>query len=147
MPFADLPAAPAVYEASADENERKDMREVAALDLAFQRAVKSNDAHAIDQILHKDYWLVLGNGTVVTRDELIREARARSVIYKVQDEDPGTQTVRVWGDTAVVTARLRIEGVRDGKAFQRTLWFSDTYVRTVQGWKYAFAQASLPMPD
>ena len=125
----------------------EDRAAVAALDLAFQRAVKVGDAAAIDRILHQDYWLVLGNGTVVTRKELLEEARARRTEYEVQDEVPGTQTVRVWGDTAVVTAKLRIKGRRDGQAFSRTLWFSDTYVRTVDGWKYAFAQASLPLPD
>ena len=26
------------------------------------------------------------------------------------------------------------------------LWFSDTYVRTPDGWKYAFGQVSLPLP-
>jgi hypothetical protein len=52
----------------------------------------------------------------------------------------------MWGDTAVVTARLWIKGRRAGKPFERKLWFSDTYVRTESGWRYAFAQASLPLP-
>jgi ketosteroid isomerase-like protein len=125
----------------------EDRAMIAALDLAFQRAVKVNDSAAIDRILHRDYWLVLGNGTVVTREELIADARARRTEYEIQDEVPGTQTVRVWGDTAVVTAKLRIKGRRDGQTFSRTLWFSDTYVRTEDGWKYAFAQASLPLPE
>ena len=38
---------------------------------------------------------------------------------------------------------------KDGKPatpFDKKLWFSDTYVRTADGWKYAFGQASLPLP-
>jgi hypothetical protein len=50
------------------------------------------------------------------------------------------------GDTGVVTAKLWIKGTRDGVPFDRTLWFSDTYVRTKGGWKYVFGQASLPLP-
>jgi ketosteroid isomerase-like protein len=123
-----------------------DAAEVARLDLAFQAAVKRNDAAAIDAILHEDYLLVLGDGRRISRAALIEEARSQAVIYQVQDEDPGTQHVKVWGDTAVVTARLRIKGERNGVPFERTLWFSDTYVRTDKGWKYAFAQASLPLP-
>lgn len=122
-----------------------DQAAIAALDLEFQRAVKANDAATIDRILHPDYWLVLGNGTVVTREELIREAEARTIDYEIQDEVPGTQHVRLWGDTGVVTAKLRIKGRRNGRTFSRSLWFSDTYVRTEAGWKYAFAQASLPL--
>ena len=124
----------------------EDQAKVAALDLAFQAAVKRNDADAMDAILHEQYFLVLGDGRIVSREELLASARTRQSVYELQDEDPGTQTVRVWGDTAVVTARLWIRGVRDGASFERRLWFSDTYVRTSGGWKYAFAQASLPLP-
>lgn len=119
---------------------------VAALDLRFQAAVKRNDAAAMDAILHPDFLLVLGNGTKVLREALLQEARSGAVVYEIQDEDPGTQTVKVWGTTAVVTARLRIKGTRDGRPFDRSLWFTDTYVRTASGWRYAYAQASLPLP-
>jgi ketosteroid isomerase-like protein len=141
------PSAPVEISCPAADQCEADRAKVAALDFAFQQAVKVNDVETIDRILHPDFWLVLGNGTVVTRQELIDEARSGAIKYEIQDEDPGTQTVRLWKDTAVVTARLRIRGVRDGKPFDRTLWFSDTYVRTPSGWKYAFAQASLPLPD
>lgn len=123
-----------------------DAQIVADLDVQFQAAVKVGDVAAMDQILHKDFFLVLGNGTVISRDALLQEAASGRIVYEIQDEDPGTQTVRVWGDTAVVTARLWIKGRRDGEPFERRLWFSDTYVRTPAGWKYAFAQASLPLP-
>ena len=66
--------------------------------------------------------------------------------WERQDEEPGTQKVRIWGDTAVVTAKLWLKGTREGKAFARKLWFSDTYVRTPKGWRYAFGQASLSLP-
>ena len=54
--------------------------------------------------------------------------------------------MRVWGDTAVVTARLWLKGTSEGKPFERRLWFSDTYVRTKCGWRYVFGQASLALP-
>jgi hypothetical protein len=62
---------------------------------------------------------------------------------------PGTQTVRLFGkDTATVTALLWLKGTRkkDQSAFEYKLWFSDTYVRTKHGWRYAFGQASLRLP-
>jgi ketosteroid isomerase-like protein len=119
---------------------------VAKLDREFQAAVKINDAQTMQRILHKDMILVLGNGTTNTRDDLLREAREKRITYEQQDEDPGTQTVRQWGDTAVVTARLWVKGAIGGRAFNRRLWFSDTYVRTQDGWRYAFGQASLHLP-
>jgi ketosteroid isomerase-like protein len=124
----------------------QDRHAVAALDTKYQEAVKRNDADTMGQILEEHFILVLGNGTVHTREELLAEARKKSIDYEQQDEDPGTQTVRVWGDTAVVTARLWLKGTAEGKAFERRLWFSDTYVRTPNGWRYVFGQASLSLP-
>lgn len=58
----------------------------------------------------------------------------------------GTQSVRVHGDTAVVTARLRIKGTMTGKDFERLLWFTDVYVRTPSGGAIFLGQASLALP-
>jgi len=51
----------------------------------------------------------------------------------------------VWGDTAVVTAKLWEKGTTGGQPFDVTLWFSDTYVRTAGGWRYVFGQAAGPL--
>jgi ketosteroid isomerase-like protein len=142
-----LVALPALVMPSiAAANPADDRQVVAQLDLAFQAAVKRNDADAMDRILHDDFVLILGNGNEVSRDELLRESRDMDNSYEQQDEIPGTQTVRVFGDTAVVTAKLWIKGSGNNGAFDRKLWFSDTYVRTPAGWRYAFAQASLSLP-
>jgi ketosteroid isomerase-like protein len=139
-----LPAAPPPFVGA---RATADAAEVAELDRRFQLAVKTNDAKRIDAILHPSFALILGDGTVVTRAEILKEARQRIFEYEIQDEDPGTQMVRVWGSTAVVTARLRIKGRgKDGQPFARLLWFSDTYVRTPKGWRYAFGQASRSLP-
>jgi ketosteroid isomerase-like protein len=124
-----------------------DARLVAALDTEFQTAVKHNDAATIGRILEDKMILVTGRGAIYTRQQHIDAARNQERIYEQQDEEPGTQVVRVWGDTAILTAKLWIKGTaKDGKAFDYKLWFSDTYVRTPAGWKYAFGQASLPLP-
>lgn len=124
-----------------------DASEVAALDVAYQAAVKANDAETMDRILHDRFTLVLGNGTTYSKADLIQSARDKSAVYEQQDEEQGSQTVRVDGDTAVVTAKLWLKGVSGDKTFERKLWFSDTYVRTKDGWKYFFGQASLPLPS
>lgn len=123
----------------------QDRATVADLDRRFQLAVKRNDAETMAQIMHPGMVLVLGDGRVLSRAEQLEEARRAEIAYERQDEDDGTQTVRVWKDTAVVTARLWIKGRGPSGSFQRRLWFSDTYVRTADGWKYLFGQASTPL--
>jgi ketosteroid isomerase-like protein len=124
----------------------EDAKTVAALDTKYQAAVKSNDAATMDQILADDFVLVNGRGKVSSKADLLESARKKEVTYERQDEEPGTQKVRVWGDTAVVTALLWIKAVQGNKPIEYKLWFSDTYVRTRGGWRYVFGQASLPLP-
>lgn len=123
-----------------------DRQVVAALDIEYQAAVKRNDAETMDRILHPHFVLVRGDGRVVTREDIIGGARSGAFEFEMQDEIEGTQTVRIWGNTAVVTALLWIKGTHTGEPFDRRVWFSDTYVRTDGGWRYAFAQVSLPLP-
>jgi ketosteroid isomerase-like protein len=118
---------------------------VATLDTEYQAAVKKNDAATMDRILADDFVLVPGKGRTQTKADLLKEADAKNMIYDHQEDF--NRTVRIWGDTAVVTALLWAKGSNNGKPFAYRLWFSDTYVRTSKGWRYVFAQASLPLPE
>jgi len=127
-----------------DTRSDDDAKIVAALDTEYQAAVKKNDAATMASILAEDFVLVTGRGKVFTKNDLLKEAREGKTVYERQDEIE--QTVRLWGDAAVVTALLWVKGTTDGKEFEYKLWFSDTYVRTTKGWKYVFGQSSIPLP-
>jgi ketosteroid isomerase-like protein len=117
---------------------------VAALDTEYQDAVRNNNVTAMDRILADDFVLVTGNGTVYTKADLLKEAAERNVIYERQEDT--NQKVRIWGDAAVVTALLWAKGTARGEPFDYKVWFSDTYVRTSEGWRYVFGQSSLRLP-
>jgi ketosteroid isomerase-like protein len=121
---------------------------ISAIDTDYQAAVERNDWQAMDRILHPDFVLVLGDGTTYSRSQLIASAKDRNIEYEVQAEVPGTQVVRLYGeDTATVTAQLVLKGTqkKDRARIDFKLWFTDTYVRTKNGWKYAFGQAGTPL--
>ena len=139
-PWFDLMFRPHAASASASD----DQKAVAALDTQYQAAVKVNDAAAMDRILADDFVLSTGSGKKYNKADLLSEARSGRVQYEHQEDTE--QTVRVWGDTAVVTAKLWEKGTDSGKPFDYTVWFSDTYVRTPKGWVYVFGQSSLPLP-
>ena len=117
---------------------------VAALDTEYQEAVKNNDVATMDRILADDFVLVTGNGRVYTKADLLKEAAEKYVIYERQEDY--NRTVRVWGDTAVVTALLWATGADRGEPFDYKVWFSDTYVRSSTGWRYVLGQSSLRLP-
>ncbi len=121
-----------------------DEKAVADLDTQYQLAVKNNDATTMERILADDFVLVTGRGATASKADLLQDARSGAAVYEHQEDTQ--QRVRVWGDTAVVTALLWLKGTRSGKPFDYKLWFGDTYVRTPAGWRYVFGQASLPLP-
>jgi uncharacterized protein (TIGR02246 family) len=121
----------------------QDRAAVAALDTKYQAAVKANDAATMDKILADDFVLVTGDGKTHSKDDLLKSARSASETYEHQEDTE--QTVRVWGDTAVVTALLWIKATDKNGVHEYKLWFSDTYARIKGEWRYVFGQASTPL--
>ena len=119
-------------------------KQIAALDTEYQAAVKKNNVATMERILGDNFTLVTGSGKTYTKADLLEEARSGHIQYEHQEDRD--QTVRVWGDTAVITAKLWEKGTQDGKPFDHTVWFSDTYIRTPAGWRYVFGQSSFPPP-
>ena len=124
----------------------EDRSAVASLDVQYQAAVERNDADTMNRIHHENMTLVLSNGTVVSGAQLEKLAREKARTFERQVVVDDSRVVRVLGDTAVVTAKLWLKGMRaNGETFDYKLWFSDTYVRTAGGWRYFFGQAGAPL--
>ena len=122
-----------------------DQRTLAKLDADYQKAVEQNDTKTMARILADDFILVEGDGTIATKAALLKDAASGKTRYEHQVDSE--RIVRVWGDTAVVTAKLWAKGLEDGRQVDYHLWFSDTYIRTPTGWRYVFGQASLALPN
>ena len=120
-----------------------DRKIIAALDNEYQAAVKKNDAATMERLLADDFVLVTGSGKTYTKGDLLNEALSGRIVYDHQEDT--AQSVRIWGDTATITAKLWEKGTDNGKPFDYTVWFTDTYVRMPAGWRYVFAQSSLPL--
>jgi ketosteroid isomerase-like protein len=88
---------------------------------------------------------VTGSGKRHTKEDLLAETRSKQVIYERQDDSE--KTVRVYDDTAIVTAKLFAKGTDKGESFEYSLWFTDIYRRTPKGWRYVYAQSSLRLPN
>jgi ketosteroid isomerase-like protein len=125
-------------------NRQDDQKALAKLDADYQKAVEQNDTKTMARILADDFILVEGDGTVSTKADLLKDAAGGKTKYEHQVDSE--RTIRVWGDTAVVTAKLWAKGLEDGKQVDYYMWFSDTYVRKSSGWSYVFGQASLALP-
>jgi ketosteroid isomerase-like protein len=116
---------------------------IKALDTEYQSAVQRRDLETMARILADDFILVTGTGRVSTKADVLAEIADPALVFERQESS--RQTVRVWGDTAVITALLWAQGTRAGAPFEYRLWFSDTYARTPGGWRYVFGQAAQPL--
>jgi ketosteroid isomerase-like protein len=121
-----------------------DTQTVAQLDAVYQSAVKANDVAIMNEILADDFVLITDRGASLTKADLIKEAREKRTSYEHHEVEESTQKVRIWSDTAILTALLRIKGTRDKNPFDYKVWLSETYVRTPTGWRYVFGQALKP---
>ena len=106
-----LPAAARGSRPSPDDAQKT----VAALDTEYQAAVKINDASTMNRILADDFILVTGSGKTYNKADMVNDAKGAATVNERNDED--TQTVRVWGNTAVVTAKLWEKGTTSGRSF------------------------------
>ncbi len=64
----------------------------------------------------------------------MNDAKSGKTHYEHQEDSE--RTIIVFGDTAVITAKLWGKGVEDGEKVDYKEWFSDVYVRTPKGWRY-----------
>jgi ketosteroid isomerase-like protein len=117
---------------------------IAQLDDEYQAAVARNDADVMARILSDDFILISSTGKSFSKADLLEEARRGQYVYERQEDTD--RTVRVWGETAVVTALLWAKGTEGGKPFAYRVWFSDTYARVDGAWKYVLGHASGRLP-
>jgi ketosteroid isomerase-like protein len=116
-----------------------DIRAVTQLNERYQRAVLEGDAATMDAILADDFVLYSSSGTEHTKKDLLAEARRKDLTF--QRNECSNVRVRVWGDTAVLTASLWEAGSDKGTKFDHRVEFADVYVRTPSGWKYVVGHA------
>jgi ketosteroid isomerase-like protein len=131
--------------AAVHASEAEARQTLADLDTKYQKAVEQNDAKTMAEILADDFVLVEGDGKRSTKADLVDDAKSGKTHYVRQDDSE--RTVAVFGDTGVVTAKLHAKGIEDGVKVDYSQWFTDVYVRTLNGWRYVYAQASLSLPS
>ena len=111
---------------------------VEGLNIEYQQAIKNNDVATMDLILDDNFIFTTGKGKAVTKLDLLEDARTGRFIYEHHEDYE--RIVRVWEDTAVVTALLWAKGKENGSSFNYRVWFSDTYAVVNELWKCVFRQ-------
>jgi ketosteroid isomerase-like protein len=78
----------------------------------FYRAIKNRDFDALAQVYSDDYMLVRSDGSVLNKQEILRELRGGLTFQVIELEQ---KKVRIYGSTAVLTGEGKTVSSRDGK--------------------------------
>jgi len=90
-------------------NQEQTVAELTRLDAEFQRAVGAKDVAAVAKFLADDYILVTASSRIMTKQELLKEIAPAGLTWEMNASRE--VSVRVYGDTAIVTALLEQKGV------------------------------------
>src|SRR5689334_2858127 len=116
-----------------------DEREIRKVETALCEALRAGDAASIARLEDDTYTLTNSKGEVTTRPDDIADAKKGVRYDEFRNHD---QTVRLYGDAAIVLGVTSVKGSAGGKPFAADFRFTDTYVRRADGWKIAASHAT-----
>ena len=114
---------------------------VLALETAWNHAEQSKDVRALDQLLSPQLVYVDYDGTLMTKQEFLAEAKSEGLApEQIVNEQ---QTAHIFGNCAVVNGIYREKGINKGKPYTRRGRFTDTWVKTNDSWQCVASQSTL----
>jgi ketosteroid isomerase-like protein len=104
----------------------------------FGQAVIKNDADAVARFLH-DHWIIIDpDGGIVDKERFLAVIRSGALTHEaMKSEDV---RVRMYGDTAVVTALTATTGAYNGQRFTTLERATDVLVKTAGEWQTVSSQ-------
>ena len=108
------------------------------LEKEFAQAIVKNDAEAIGQFLADDWIIVDADGGVIDKSHFLGVIKSGALTHELMESDD--VRVRVYGDTAVVTALTKTKGKFTGQDFSTQERATDVFVKQDGRWQCVFSQ-------
>lgn len=115
------------------------------LDLEAQRcaAIIAADGTALNRLLHEDMIYTHSSGLADTKASFIDALASGKFVYKRIENTK--ESVRLYGDTALVSGQAAIDIDVDGAPRKLNLCYLAAWTRTEAGWKFvAWQSAGIP---
>lgn len=119
-------------------------REIENLESQWRTALIENDVATVNRLLADDYLGINPNGTLETKADALAQRRSGTV--KFSSIEPENLKVRVYGDTAVVTSRVQVEGHDGDRDISGRYHYTRVYSRRAGEWKVVSFEASRIQP-
>jgi ketosteroid isomerase-like protein len=129
-----LLASPAIHASESD-----DVAAILQVERDTCAAFEREDAQWLARHLHPTFTLTSSTGKVTTREDEVADLQSGTKYDVFRNRD---SKVRLYGDAAVVTGITEVGGNSDGQPYALEFQFTDTYVRTPEGWSMVASHAS-----
>jgi uncharacterized protein (TIGR02246 family) len=118
--------------------------ELVAVEDEWARAIVSNDAARIAGFTADD-WVIVSASGVGTREQFLSLVRSGALTHSAMERISDAR-VRVYGDTAVLTARMTNTAHYRGERFDADEWVTDVFVYRDGRWLCVLSQITPVAP-
>jgi len=125
----------------ADSGDQETIREIIEMERQAREATLRRDADFSQRTLADDYVAITPLGTVTTKQDSVTARKTRQLRY--DNIDVTDMVVRIYGDTAVVTARADVKGHQLGEDFSGPYRYTRVWVKKTGHWQAVSYQATV----
>jgi ketosteroid isomerase-like protein len=126
---------------SIDTGDQSTIREIVDMERQAREASLRRDPEFPQRTLAEDYVAITPLGQVTTKRDTLSARRSGQLRYDTIDVSD--MVVRVYGDTAVVTARADVKGHQLGEDFSGPYRYTRVWVRRTGHWQAVSYQATV----
>ena len=116
------------------------MMELKNFEAGYASALQRNNVAALKNYLDDDCKIVSGDGKIITRPRFLEVMTSEDLMHDTMSSQD--ETITLYGDTAIVTARTQTGGRYKGVEFHTDEMATDIMVRIGGKWACVFTQLS-----
>lgn len=131
----------AVHPRSIVATDQDTIREIVDMERQAKEATLRRDVDFTQRTLAEDYVAVTPLGTVTTKQDAVSARKSGQLRYEAMNVTD--MVVRIYGDTAVVTARADVRGHQLGEDFSGPYRYTRVWVRRNGHWQTVSYQATV----
>jgi ketosteroid isomerase-like protein len=109
--------------------------EILRLEKEFSQAILKNDAEAVRRFLADDWIIVDPDGGIIDKERFLGVIKSGALTHEIMESDE--TRVRIYGNTAIVTALTTTKGKFSGQVFTTQERATDVFVKQDGQWHCA----------
>jgi ketosteroid isomerase-like protein len=112
--------------------------ELLKVEKGFVDAIAKNDLEAIERFVTDDWIIINADGGIIDRERFLEVIKSGTLTHEMMESED--MRVRVYGDSAVVSALTRSKGKFMGQEFTTHERSTDVFVRRDGQWRCVLTQ-------